>query len=273
MSNYVEKRAEQLSATGFDFKFGDYISKGFSLFSGQAMGYILFTLLFFVLMMVGSGLVFVVSFIPGSQLLMGIVTSVIYCLYKVGCYNAAYHADHQLPYNFSNFFKGFDNFGKLIVPALILSVLAAIPNIPNMFGPNVFDVYRQMMVDPDNAMEQLEYLSTQSNPMLSTLSFLLWIPVAVLLAMWHWTIPLVFFHNMEYQAAMNISRQLVSKNLMMITIFLIVVYLLGWLGIILCCVGVFATLPAMMNAQYAAFADVIGFKDEQGTDDVIDHLV
>lgn len=273
MSNFIENRIEQLTAGGYDFKFGDYISKGFSLFSRQALGYILFTLLFFVLYMVVGGFGLVLSFIPGSPLLMGVAGSVVYCLYKIGCYNVAYKTDSNQPYQFQDFFKGFENMGKILVPALLLGLIAAIPNIPNLFGPNVFDIYRQILADPENAAELLESMQDASNPMLSMLSFVLWIPVAVLLAMWHWTIPLVVFHNMDYTTAMNISKQVISKNLVIIIIFLIVVSFLAALGFILCCIGLFVSLPAMMNAQYAAFADVIGFKEEDEPDDVMDHLV
>lgn len=273
MNSYIENRIAQLTANGYDFKFGDYISKGFSLFSRQAVGYILFTLLFFLIFMVVGGLVFVLSFIPGSQLLMGLGTSIVYCLYKVGCYNVAYKTESNEPYQFQDFFKGFEDFSKLLAPALILGLIAAIPNIPNLFGPNVFDIYRQMMMDPENAMELLQSMSDQSNPMLSMLSFVLWIPVAVLLAMWHWTVPLVVFHGMDYTTAMNVSKQVISKNLVIIVVFLVIVYVLSWLGMILCCVGIFVSLPAMMNAQYAAFADIIGFKSDDEPDDVMDHLV
>ncbi len=273
MSSYIEDRVAQLTAGGYDFKFGDYISKGFSLFSRQAVGYILFTLVFFILFSILGGVVFAVSFIPGSQLLMGLVTSIAYCIFKVGCYNVAHKGETGQSYQFQDFFRGFQDFNKIIIPALLLGLISSIPNIPNLFGPNVFDIYRQMLADPENAMEYLQTMSESANPMLSMLSSILWIPVAILLAMWHWTIPLVVFHNMDYSTAMNISKQVISKNLILITVFLIIVYLIGWLGMVLCCVGIFATLPAMMNAQYAAFADVIGFQSGEQPDDVIEHLV
>jgi len=85
---------------------------------------------------------------------------------------------------------------------------------------------------------------------------------------------LVWFYEMEPWPAMEASRKIVSKQWFMVLLFLFAVGLIAMAGLILLGVGILYTLPAMICALYAAFADVSRLNEASGGEaDLIDHFV
>ncbi len=107
-------RSEQIQYEDYDFKFGDYINKGFKLFFKRPGEFLLFFIVSGAIQAV-AGFTYVGSLVVAGPL-------------AVGWFIVAHKVDHDLDFTFSNFFDGFRKTWPLILSSLLvgLSVLAGI---------------------------------------------------------------------------------------------------------------------------------------------------
>ena len=68
--------------------------------------------------------------------------------------------------------------------------------------------------------------------------------------------PLVIDRRMNFWAAMELSRKMVTRHWFMIFAFLIVYGLLVIAGLIACCVGIFVTMPIGFAALMYAYETI-----------------
>jgi hypothetical protein len=73
---------------------------------------------------------------------------------------------------------------------------------------------------------------------------------------WIFATPLVIDKKMGFWAAMELSRQVVTRHWFMVFALLIVVGLIGACGVIACCIGVFVTVPLGWVALMFAYEDI-----------------
>jgi uncharacterized membrane protein len=88
------------------------------------------------------------------------------------------------------------------------------------------------------------------------------IPGLVLAAMYQFSYMFVLDRKMEFWPAMQASHAIVKQNYLGFTFFLIALGLLQIVGLLLCVVGLFVTIPVMYAAVTVAYRDLVGFSNE-----------
>lgn len=259
MNGNHKARIEEIIRSGYDFKFGDYLSKGFSLLQKNLGGFILFTVVYVILSAV-------VSFIP----LVGPIANSLFLspALTVGLYLVARKLDKGEGTEFGDFFKGFDFVGQLALTALVMIGIIIASLIPFMIavgGTGIFGWYMDALQNPINAGEP---------PSLPFWSFILLVPAIYLGVAYSWSYLFVAFYKMSFWDALESSRKLISQKWVTYFAFSIVLGLIAAAGLILLCVGILASVPAIYCMQYAAFEDVTKLNAEtEGGSDIEQHLV
>ena len=82
------------------------------------------------------------------------------------------------------------------------------------------------------------------------------LPGIYLLVAWFFTLPLVIDHRLDFWPAMQLSRKTISKHWWTFLGFLVVLGLVNLLGLMLCFVGVFITVPISLAALMYAYEDI-----------------
>lgn len=259
MSEDPKVKIDRILAQGIDFKFGDYISQGFSLLQKNLGGFIGFTLVFIILSGV-VGLIPIVGPIANSLFISPALT--------VGIYLVARKLDRNETTEFGDFFKGFDFIGQLALTALVMGAIILLSLVPfgiAVWDSGLFDWYQ----------DAIQYRVDASDlPSIPIWSYILLLPAIFLGIAYSWSYLFVAFHGMSFWDAMEASRRILMKIWPVYFAFTIVVGLIMAAGIILLCVGLLASLPAGYCMFYAAFADVTKLNAEPDPGDEIEqHLV
>ena len=92
---------------------------------------------------------------------------------------------------------------------------------------------------------------------------LLIIPGIIISALYMFAVPLIMEKKMDFWEAMEYSRKIVSKNLFELSIFMLVLYILLFIGVLLLLVGFFVLLPIVLAAIAYAYCDLIGLEDPE----------
>ncbi len=92
---------------------------------------------------------------------------------------------------------------------------------------------------------------------------LLIIPGIIVSALYMFAIPLIMDKKMDFWQAMEYSRKLVSQNLFELSIFMLVLYILLFIGALLLLVGFFVALPIVLAAIAYAYVDLIGLEEPE----------
>ena len=254
-------RIQNVIRNGYDFKMGDYISKGFSLMQKNIGGFIGFFLILFV----GSFIVGLIPFI-GS-----LATWVLTPPLAIGPIYVAYRLDRGEEPSFNDFFKGFDKFGDLFVTSLLTGLIIFACMIPFLiiFGIAMFG----SAVQYGSGFEDFA-LASMGGAFFITL--LLTLAAAVYIGIsFMWAPMLVWFYDMRPWDAMMASRKISAKNFWIILVFLLVLGLISMLGVLLLFIGLLFAYPAVVCAQYSAFSDITELhtpEEGEEADDVIDHF-
>ncbi len=251
----LQKRIDE----GYDFRFGDYIGRGFSLFQKEMGLFILGFILFLVL----SGIASIIPILGG--LISGVVVTP---MIVVGFYYTGHKVDRGEKLEVADFFKSFDRIGDLILTALLVFLIVFGALLPGLILA-VSSGIMAYVSDGD--------LSNINVGLVLTGIALAAIPAIYFGVSYSWAYPLVWFYDLRPWQAMETSRKLIGKQWGIFFLFLIVVGILAALGLIVLLLGVLFTAPAMYLAQYSAFADVTGLleEDAEGEEaaDIIDHFV
>jgi hypothetical protein len=254
-------KIEEIIRNGYDFKFGDYLSKGFSLLQKNLGGFIVFTLVFIILSAVINFIPFI-GWLANSLFISPALT--------VGFYLVARKLDLGKNTEFGDFFKGFDFVGQLAITALVMTGIILATLIPFYFaggGSEFMNWYLEILKNPATAAEN-------PVPDIPSWSVLLVLPAIYLGIAYSWSYMFVAFYNMSFWDAMESSRKLITQKWLIYFAFMIVLGLVAAAGFILLCVGILAAIPAIYCMQYAAFADVTKLNSETGnTDNIEQHLV
>ena len=236
-------KIERIIADGINFKFGDYISRGFEIFQKDMGSFIGFTVIFFVL----SGVIGLIPFI-GSIANQLVVAPAL----TVGVYLFANKLDRGERPEFGTFFKGFDFTAQLALAALVMGLIMVVTLIP--FGLIIWksgwvEWYTAVVANPGTPPTDFPDLPP-------SWSFLLLLPALFLGIAYAWTYLFIALYKLEFWDAMEASRRLITKNWFIFFAFALVTGLIASAGILLFCIGILATFPAYMCMSYAAFADV-----------------
>jgi len=86
------------------------------------------------------------------------------------------------------------------------------------------------------------------------------IPGLVIAAMYMFTFLFILDKKMDFWPAMQASAEIVKKDYMGFTLFIVALGLLQLLGVLACIIGIFVTLPIMYAAIVCAYRDLVGFE-------------
>lgn len=257
MNEIQQKKLDDILNYGYQFNFGDYISKGFELFQKNAGNFIGYALVAGVIIMVAN-FIPVIGSIGNALILSPALT--------VGAYLVANKLDRGESTEFSDFFKGFDFIGPLAGAAFVTGLIIVASLIPLFIaigGAGFFSWFMDAQTDPFGA---------GSPPGFPFWAVVLIAPAIYFSIAYSWAYMFIAFYNMGFWDAMEMSRKIITKQWFIIFLFAFVVGLIAALGVIALFVGILITFPIMLCAQYAAFADVTRLLEEE-EGDIVSHLV
>ncbi|GIV31832.1 MAG: hypothetical protein KatS3mg030_134 [Saprospiraceae bacterium] len=262
MNESTKTRLDAIIDEGYEFRFGDYIGQGFNIAQKNVGGFVLFALVFFLI-------VIIVNFIPvigslANQFFLGP------CL-TAGAYLVANQVRKGRESQFGDFFKGFNFAGQLALTAVFMTIIIMIAMLPFIFfggGKELFQWYMELIQNPAMAEEGL---SVPWEP--SVISFLLLLPVIYFAVAYQWAYLFVIFYGFNFWDALEYSRRMITRKWFVFFAFLIVISIIAAAGLILLCIGILFTLPAMWCMNLSAFADVTQL-DAEGVETTIEeHLL
>ena len=256
MNNNINPTLKEALKGNYRFNFENYISRGFDITGKYSGGYIGYTFLYFLIIMVVASIPTIGEYV-NTLLVLPVLTAGFYIVAKQVSLNEGFH--------FDQFFEGFKDIGNLIIVALIPFAISALISLVS--GSN-FYFWQEALVEN---IADLDFGVLLASASIGILLFA--IPLIYLTVAWSFAPHFVVFYKMPAWEAMETSRKLVSKKWFSFFGFAIVQGLVVMLGIVLICVGVLYFLPAAMNASYAAFEDITKFYEEDEEDDILDHLV
>ncbi len=257
MNETQQKKLQEVLDYGYQFRFGDYISKGFELFQKNAGGFIGFSF-------VAGLIIVVVSLIP----ILGSIASSFFLTpaLMVGAYLVAHQLNKGEHTEFGDFFKGFEFVGPLAGATLIMTLIILASLIPMFVAwgmSGFFSWFIEAQADP---------LGVGDPPSFPAWSLLFIIPAVYLGVAYGWATMFIAFYRMKVWEALEMSRKMISQQWFIIFLYTLVLGLLAMAGIILLFIGIFVTYPIVLCSQYAAFADVTRLMEESETD-ITEHLV
>lgn len=236
----VESRIE----SGYEFKFGDYLSQGFKIFSKEWLLFSLYGLVSMLLLIL-SFLTIVGWFFTMFPLMMG------FCV-------AAEKVDRGEELHFSDFFGAFKNLGDYAIYGLIIMLCFLLVLSPFiLFAALIF------------------FDSLDNSPFLSfgvmglsfymfALIFVLY-PVQIFL---FFTPYLIHYGDFSAVQAMKLSFRLAKKNFWWLLLFVFVVGFISGIGQYLCLVGIFVSIAAAGCMNYAMVKDVLLNEDATEIDEI-----
>jgi len=91
--------------------------------------------------------------------------------------------------------------------------------------------------------------------------FFLIIPGIVISALYMFALPIIIEKNMDFWQAMETSRKLVSRNIFELSVFMLILLIFSFIGVLLLLVGFFVALPIVLAAIAYAYCDLIGLEE------------
>jgi hypothetical protein len=237
LNNKEGKSLSSILANGYETNSTEYIRKGFELFKMNAGGFIGFILIGLLLRVLSNFVPFAAIFlIPMS----------------IGTYVVAKRIDKNEPFQFSNFFDGYQQLGPLIGIGF-LQGLIAVAIILVFLIPFFFVV----------GFDFIDKIGTASMANTNFIYFILFIfALAVILTIifagWSFSNLILFFDKRGVWDSMEISRKIISKRYLNWIGFLLLLGLVNILGFLCLFVGLLVTIPTTSCALYVAYEDVVG---------------
>ena len=257
MSNSTNRLNAVLS-DGYEFRLGDYISKGFNIF-GKNMGMFIGYLLVSFIISIG------LSVIP---ILGQIASAFISAALTAGYYIVAHKTERGEYPQFSNFFDGFNDW----VPLFLSTLIAAACIIGCMLPLGIFMIAKFGFDD----------LVNNSTPDFgaATVGIIVVLFIFILVLMYLgfsiiYTSLFIVFDKMDAWQAMKTSYAIVNQHFFSHLLFFIVWGFIAVLSAIPLGLGLLFTIPAYYCSIYAAWADITKYNEEPDTnnDDLLRHLI
>jgi uncharacterized membrane protein len=262
MSN-VQSRLEAISQNGYNFRLGDYISQGFSIFGKNAGLFIGYLIVYFMISIVLALIPLLGSI--GSFLISGALVA--------GFFIVAEKTDKGDYVSFSNFFDGFKDWANLFVVILLSGLFTVFALIPAF-------TYIIMAVGLENLASLITTPDIDNNPFsdltaINILIFFVLMFAGMLVGILFIYAPMfVVLERMQIWESMVASAKIVSKNIFMHLLFFIVWIFIFLISIIPLGLGLLATIPAFQCSLYAAWKQITGYGQiEKDEDELLNHLI
>jgi uncharacterized membrane protein len=255
----VKSRLESISREGFDFRIGEFISQGFTIFGKNAAMFVGFLMLSTVVAVLSKSMIYIgdlASFITNGA-------------WGAGYFIVAHKTYRNQNADFSNFFDGFKNFLPLFLNTLLVSALFLVGLIPALvfFAKNYGFGTGFNFQNPDELSELVQNFGL--------LYAGLYIVAMLLLSLFViYSSLFIVFDKMNVFDALGSSAKIVYKSLFSHIIFVFIWLLILMVSCIPLFLGLFATIPAFYCSIYYAWQDITRFEDNEiSNDDLMDHLI
>ncbi len=237
---------------GYELDLGKYISEGIEIFKKNIGNFAGYTAVFLGIIMVSA----IIPFI-GSIAALILTPSLM-----VGFFLVAHRLQRNEGTQFSDFFKGFDYIGQLLLWYLVMILILGLMMLPFIAA---------VMISAFNALDSSYPSDIPAYVWGLTIFF---IPVIYFSIAWRWAPMFIVFYGMNFWEAMETSRKLITKKWWMMFLLAIVIGILGSIGYVALLVGFLFTYPMAMCIDYMAFANVTGLNTTaQPDEDLVAHLV
>ncbi|MGI8789120.1 MAG: hypothetical protein ACR2HG_15370 [Pyrinomonadaceae bacterium] len=194
--------------------------------------------LFFGITLVGMLIAGVVPF--------GILLGAMFC----GIYFCLFQKMDGKPVSFEGLFKGFNFFLPgliatlvLIIPAVILGFISYIPIIMMQIS-----MMKSKNPNPDAMLAYFGFFTVEM--------LVLWLVLASIHAFLFFAYPLIVERGLSGMEAFKLSAKAVWRNLGGVVGFIALEFVLGFVGYLVCFVGVYFTLPVMFAGALVAYRKV-----------------
>lgn len=194
-----------------------------------------------------------VGILIGSAVPLGILMGPMMC----GLYVAIFQKHRGKQVEFGTLFKGFDYLGESIIATLIHVIPIVIVIVPFyivFYGFLLFVVPRSGEPDPTALLGFFGVF------------FVLFIVVMLLIllvsVLFTFTYPLIVDRRLGGVDAVRTSARAALANFWPLLGLLLLTGLMGFLGVLLCYVGMFLVFPVTFAATSMAYGQVFGLKDE-----------
>lgn len=243
---------EDVLENGYTFNFSDYFSTAAGILGQQFWWFVLAALVYFVVSAVAG-------FIPYSDMLTSIFLTP---HFTAGFFIAGNKVARGKPFRFEHFFDGFrHHYLHIMLASLVISMVSVFVMLP-FFGwimSFVFDMMRQADI-PFETIEgfgALRYFADIDGTT-SVILMLLAIPALYLAISYSLAIQFVVFYGLEFWPALEASRKVVTQKWFWFLLFGLVVGIVAIAGLILCGVGLLASLPFGLLCMYGAYHGIMG---------------
>lgn len=224
------KNLELLSVKGYDFNIGKYLSDGMELFKKDIGGFIVATIL-----------VFVMNFIPFCGILgMG-------NFYKI-CkkVDEGEKVSAGDIFDFTDFVMYLKLFLLIFAVVIVIMIPVQLSLLPVIFAANATD---------GSLSETSSALFAGGMGIWLLLVIILIAAVSVSM---FFVQPLISLHRMtSVREAFMLSWKLARRNFLKIFVFSIIVGFISQLGVIVCGIGILFSIPVGICMKYAAYKDVL----------------
>jgi membrane-anchored glycerophosphoryl diester phosphodiesterase (GDPDase) len=253
MSNrqYIQNAIEN----GYDFKIGDYFSRGWEYFKLKPLEYVGYATLVIVITLV-------LSIIP----IIGTIASLIISpALTVGALIFTNMLARNENPEFGNFFDGFKKLTPLLVAYLLTLVIYAIIFIPFLLivGVSVISEFAAAGDDPEAMVDNFQTLASMGIWIFIFALILLYVAVSL-----RWVLHLVYFHQYDAVEAIKTSWKLTNKKWLHHLGFVLLGGFFMFLGALALVVGILVAIPFFYAADLAGYADVTGLNAEDELDNL-----
>lgn len=239
--------AESIIARGFNINMGHCISRSWALYQSDFGPILGASTLVMLVLMAAGGVPYIGPFIQIA--LQGALMGGLYLYFLNKIRGNAPSVGDAF-----NGFQG-ENFKGLMLCHVVQSLLILVFCLP------MFIIFAAGLIIGIAMHEQID---PSLYPILigaGILLFLLFIPVMIYLTIsWIFAIPLVADRKMDFWQAMKVSRRVTGTHFWPILLLTFVGGIIAASGFILCCVGMFLTIPIYIGALMYAYEDI--FKDQ-----------
>lgn len=192
--------------------------------------------------------------IPFIGLLFSLVSIIITGPLMGGVYLFLLRVLRGQPTEVGEVFAGFrDNLGQLILAHIMPALIAGAVALPGIILAVVPGVLMARSHEPNVGLIILLAFGV----------LLALVPLIYCTTCWAFTIPLVADRRLEFWPAMKASRAQVGRHWWMVFALVILVGLINFVGLILCCVGIFVTTPLCFLALACAYETLFASRAPQ----------
>lgn len=245
METVSQNKIDDLIENGFSLRVSEYISGGFQMVKDNAGLFVGFTLL-----------TLIINSIAGIVPFGAIAVST---PLAAGFFLAANKLNKGDQLDLSDFFKGFEYFGQLVVYTVLLVLLFAALAIP--VGLFIFT-----MIAFDFGGEGAFFL-------VFMFGLAVFMGAAYMAISFMWAPHLIVFANKKAWESMEISHRIIKKDFWNFAGFGLLLGLINLAGLLCFGLGLLFTIPASACALYLAFEDVTDLKLENNDGYIESHLV